>query len=603
MADPLYELLAPHLKTTASSPSSATPLSAASPIVTSYLSRLTTLSLSALSATEPQSLAQSSSSNLLSLQALSSRSHRSVIATSNALSTLGGYLPALTSSVSSLRDGVPELDEKALDFSQKYSKSNTENAVLDRRKKAMLLSRNVDKVSDILELPTLLASAIASSSAPAGSAGSAPSGVNYSQALDLFAHIKRLQIMHPDSAVIQSVLTEAKEAMKDMTSNLITSLRGQNVRLAAAIRTIGWLRRVAPELAAQGLPQSSTKSAQSNQNSTRGSVPPNSEGSFGYLFLTCRLYNLINMLEALAPLRDLADQETQLRLLRQSSSTILSPSHDLTGAQKKLSMYGHSAFSGQQTERYLKRYIEIFREQSFATVSMYKNIFPAASDTTINAPLTPQTHNTTSSPSNTALPPPPFLDLPSPLSTFPTHLISLLTETLQQYLPNLADPSARDSLLMQILYAAGSLGRLGADFSLVVESLLDGEEDEEEDGEGDDEPEAVKAGVDDEKESAEAETEAEGVDGIHHNNDDQDEDDDARTSPPPSTTKRPGPTQNQPPHAKDPCIPEWIRILQKHRLQSSRLEALSSSQEQQQQQSRTGLSLLRKGSADDTVVK
>jgi hypothetical protein len=30
---------------------------------------------------------------------------------------------------------------------------------------------------------------------------------------------------------------------------------------------------------------------------------------------------------------------------------------------------------GQQTDRYLKRYIEIFREQSFAIVSLYKNIF------------------------------------------------------------------------------------------------------------------------------------------------------------------------------------------------------------------------------------
>jgi conserved oligomeric Golgi complex subunit 8 len=508
---------------------------------------------------------------------------------------------------------VPELDEKALDFSQKFRKSNTENAVLDRRKKAMLLSRNVDRVSDILELPTLLASAIASSSAPAGSAGSAPSGVNYSQALDLFAHIKRLQMMHPGSAVIQSVLTEAKEAMRDMTSNLITSLRGQNVRLAAAIRTIGWLRRVAPEVATPGVPQSSTKSAQSSQNSTRSSIQPNSEGSFGYLFLTCRLYNLINMLEALAPLRDLADQETQQRLLRQSSSAVLSPLHDQNSAQRKFSMYGHSASSGQQTERYLKRYIEIFREQSFATVSMYKNIFPTASDTSINASLPSQTHNTTSSPSNTAPSPPtppPFLALPSPLSTFPTHLISLFTETLQQYLPNLTDPSARDSLLMQVLYAAGSLGRLGADFSLIVESLLDGEEEEEEaddgakSGEVEDEHQVSNAVMDEEKKSADAEAEAEGFDRVRN---DDDEEDDAITSRPHSTRK-----QTDPPHQKDPPIPDWIRILQKHRLQSSRLEALSSGQvggqEQHQRQhqypqNRTRLPLTRKGSAGDAVVK
>ncbi len=154
--DPLYELLAPHLSTNISPSPSVRPSSTVPPNAANYLSHLTSLSLSALSTTETQSLAQALNSNLLSLQALSSKSHRSVITSSNALSTLHEYLPALTSSASDLRNGVPNLDEKAVAFSQKYSKSNTENAVLDKRKRAMLLSRNVDRISDILELPTLL---------------------------------------------------------------------------------------------------------------------------------------------------------------------------------------------------------------------------------------------------------------------------------------------------------------------------------------------------------------------------------------------------------------------------------------------------------------
>jgi conserved oligomeric Golgi complex subunit 8 len=361
-----------------------------------------------------------------------------VIATSNALSTLREQLPALTSAASSLRDGVPELDKEAFSFSQKYSKSNTENTVLDRRKKAMLLSRNVDRVSDILELPTLLATAIASSSSSASFSASAPafastpSSVNYSQALDLFAHIKRLQILHPDSALIQSVLEEAEEAMKDMTSNLIISLRSQNIRLAAAIRTIGWLKRVAPELAIQSIPLPSAKPTQnSTPPSSRSSLQSNSDGSFGYLFLACRLYNLVNMLEALAPLRDLADQETQHRLQRQNNTVVTGPSSDQSGGQRKHSSYSHnhSAFTGQQTERYLKRYIEIFREQSVATISMYKNIFPATnSDATATATKSNTKSNSTPSAnaSTTADSAPAFPPLPTPLATFPSHLISLL---------------------------------------------------------------------------------------------------------------------------------------------------------------------------------
>ncbi|KAF7512811.1 hypothetical protein GJ744_011914 [Endocarpon pusillum] len=593
-ADPLYELLASHLNPNVSASSQVAPSSSVHPNATSYLSHLTSLSLSALSTTETQSLAQALNTNLLSLQALSSRSHRSVITTSNALSTLGEYLPALASSASNLRNGVPDLDEKAVAFSQRYGKSNTENAVLDRRKRAMLLSRNVDRISDILELPALLATAIASSSTPPASIGSAASSVNYSQALDLFAHIKRLQMIHPDSALVQSILAEAEEAMKDMTSNLISSLRGQNIRLAAAIRTIGWLRRVAPELATQGVRLSSANGAQSSPYSTsRSFTQTNSEGSFGYLFLVCRLYNILNMLEALAPLRDLADQETQQRVQRPTSSIITSPSHEQPSSQRKPFMYGHSAFTGQQTERYLKRYIEVFREQSFATVSMYKNIFPPASDDPNT--ITNSTSSSPASDTSPSTPSPPFL-------------------TLQQYLPNLTDPSARDSLLMQVLYAAGSLGRLGADFSMVVESLLDNDDDDKDKGEEEGEVGEIEIAQLKEEPARGLEAEAEAAAAV------KDHDDAASLPLAQQTTSRERTTDQKPKDGSNDGdgggnmpIPEWIRILQKHRLQSSRLEALSSSappsapssagQGKQRLNTTTSSGLLpRKGSASQEAV-
>ncbi|KAJ5029902.1 hypothetical protein J3E72DRAFT_294193 [Bipolaris maydis] len=47
----------------------------------------------------------------------------------------------------------------------------------------------------------------------------------------------------------------------------------------------------------------------------------------------------------------------------------------------------------------------------------------------------------------------------------------MLFDTLRDYLPNVQDRSARDSLLTQVLYCAGSLGRLGADFSVMIALL------------------------------------------------------------------------------------------------------------------------------------
>ncbi|KAL9063291.1 MAG: hypothetical protein Q9161_009549 [Pseudevernia consocians] len=446
MADPLYELLVPYFD----KPASPRPVPSVSDQVTAkYLNRLSTLPLASLTSTEPQSLAQSSHTALLSLQSLSARSNPAIVASSDHLSSLRTSLPQLAAEAESLRNEIPRLDEQAVAFSEKYSRS-AENEVLDRRKKALLMARNVDRLSDILDLPTLLASAISSSTAQGTS-----HTVNYASALDLHSHIKRLHLLYQDSELVSSIYQQTEEAMQEMTSNLIASLRSQNIKLAAGMRTVGWLRRVAPEL---------------DGNSS------NREGTLGALFLVCRLATLVSMLSALDPLRDLAEQETAIRL-RESGSTARKTTNDAWSG-------------GQQTERYLKRYIEIFREQSFAIISMYKSIFPAGPDTSASEDLGLKLKSlglrSVSAPQS---PPPtqqqqdPLSPLPSSLATFPLHLVGLLTETLKQYLPNVRDRSSRESLLTQVLYCAGSLGRLGGDFSLLLADLGHGDEnsDEEED--------------------------------------------------------------------------------------------------------------------------
>lgn len=440
MADPLYELLVPYFDTS----TSPRPVPSVSDQVTAkYLNRLSTLPLASLTSTEPQSLAQSSHSTLLSLQSLSARSNPAIVASSHHLSSLCTSLPQLAAEAESLRNDLPKLDEQAVAFSEKYNRS-AENEVLDRRKKALLMARNVDRLSDILDLPTLLASAISSSTTQGAS-----NTVNYASALDLHSHIKRLHLLYQDSKLVSSIYQQTEEAMQEMASNLIASLRSQNIKLAAGMRTIGWLRRVAPEL---------------DGNSS------NRQGTLGALFLVCRLATLVSMLSALDPLRDLADQETAIRL-RESNSTAKKSTNDAWSG-------------GQQTERYLKRYIEIFREQSFAIISMYKSIFPGPETNPASEDLGLRFKTlglrSVSAPQSTAptqQEQDPLTPFPSALSTFPLHLVGLLTETLKEYLPNVRDKASRESLLTQVLYCAGSLGRLGGDFSLLLADL--GQDDEE----------------------------------------------------------------------------------------------------------------------------
>ncbi|KAK4697244.1 conserved oligomeric Golgi complex subunit 8, partial [Lecanoromycetidae sp. Uapishka_2] len=448
MADPLYELLAPYFD----APLSPRPVpSSRDAVTTKYLNRLSTLPLASLTSSEPQLLAQSSHSTLLSLQSLSARSNNALVASADHLSSLRTSLPQLAAEAESLRNDIPKLDAQAVAFAERYSRSQ-ENEVLDRRKRALLMARNVDRLSDILDLPTLLSSAISSATAQGAS-----NTANYASALDLHSHIKRLHLLYQKSELVSSIYQQTEEAMQEMTSNLIASLRSQNIKLAAGMRTIGWLRRVAPEM---------------DGNSS------NREGTLGALFLVCRLSTLVSMLSALDPLRDLADQETAIRL-RDSKSTPRKPGNDAWS-------------SGQQTERYLKRYIEIFREQSFAIVSMHKSIFPSGPDTTASDDMGLKFKSLGLKSVSASLAEPadqqddPLGPLPSALATFPLHLVGLLSETLKQYLPNVRDKSSRESLLTQVLYCAGSLGRLGGDFSLLLADLEHGDcddDEEEDDGE------------------------------------------------------------------------------------------------------------------------
>lgn len=428
MADSLYELLLPHFD----APDAPLPPSPTDAATNAYLARLTTLPLDALTSSEPQSLSQSSQSVLRALQALSKRSHKPVITATDHLQHLQRTLPQIGHNAASIQAELPKLETAAQQFADKYSKS-ADNAILDRRRKAMLLSRNIDRVADVLELPTLLSSAISSSTAAAQAASAASavtSNANYASALDLHAHIKRLHTLYPNSPLVSSLTAQAEHEMKTMTTNLIATLQSQGIKLAGAMRTVGWLRRVAPEL----------DEAWSTKQAGIGS----GEGSLGALFLVCRLGCLESMLDALDPLRELADQETDRRL---------------DGSAKPDGGWA----AGQQTEKYLKKYLEVFREQSFAVISMYKSIFPSALPAPGQDDAAPAVKPVAESN--------PLQPIPSALATFPLHLVELLFDTLRNYLPNVQDRSARDSLLTQVLYCAGSLGRLGGDFSMMIALL------------------------------------------------------------------------------------------------------------------------------------
>ncbi|PWI67649.1 hypothetical protein PCL_03003 [Purpureocillium lilacinum] len=339
-----------------------------------YLSHLAELPVDDLRSSEPQRLSQASHSLLLSVQALSKKSQKLVVESAASHASLRQTLPAMAQSANELAQAIPTPRPRG---------------------------------RGLLRLP--LARPARAPSSPAGSrrcsaVKGSPAG--YSSTLDLYAHVRRLASLYPTSPLVSSVLSEADAAVRQMAADLLVALKAPGLKLAAALRTVGWLKRIVPDLVS-GTP---------------------GDDALPALFLVCRLTTLLTTLAALEPLRELADDER----LRQAKSA--------------------QAWSGgQQTERYLKRFIEVFREHSFGIVSMSKSV-----DASFAAPP------------GLSVDGDPLRTLPSALSTLPLHLVDLLLEALRIHLPSVRDQASRDSIITQVLYCAGSLGRLGADFGMLL---------------------------------------------------------------------------------------------------------------------------------------
>ncbi|PFH55013.1 hypothetical protein XA68_11063 [Ophiocordyceps unilateralis] len=359
-----------------------------------YLAQLVEFPADTLCSSEPQRLARESHSVISSIQALSKKSYKLIVDSAANHVSLRRNLPDFARLGSELSSDVPRLAFAADSFSTKLNKAGA-NETITRRKQSLRLLHNAERLINVMELPPLLNSAIKSSP------------VNYSSILDLYAHTRRLASLYPSSPLVTSVLYDVETSIHQIATDLVVALKSPALKLAAGLRTVGWLKRVVSDLVTDVSP----------------------DDTLPAVFLVCRLTTLMTTLAALEPLRELADDE---RLRRASSS----------GAW----------LGGQQTERYLKRYIEIFREHAFGIVSMSKSV-----DLGSTTPANATTHD---------LSPP-----SSPLSMFPLYIIGLLLDTLRKYFPSITDRPSRDSIITQVLYCAGSLGRLGADFGVSLAAL------------------------------------------------------------------------------------------------------------------------------------
>lgn len=370
----------------------------------SYLDGLSSLQLCDLLAA-PTTLSTQSHTLTASLNALAHTSYPTILSSHNTSSALLNSLSSLNTSLDTLLDtALPALDDVARTFREKSGPT-----VIEERQRTRVVLEQYDKLRDLLDVPVLMDTCVRN-------------GL-YAEALTLGGHattaLSALSTIRsqggevlpesdgrtPPLLLVSALQAEIAASLHAMRLLLLGTLHEPGRKLPAFWKAIQFLRRM--------------------------QVMPESE--LALAFVSARIDCLQNALQAVE--RDAGVSVT----------TFSDDGDNITGtntADREKEMDRHA----EDVARFLKRYIDVWREGAYDLVTQYTTIFLERSSP----------HGSASSshlPSTTPLPDPVIKH------TLPSTLLGLLLPTIKTYLrrayPHLAPLST------QLAYCSSAMARIG----------------------------------------------------------------------------------------------------------------------------------------------
>ena len=163
----------------------------------------------------------------------------------------------------------------------------------------------------------------------------------------------------------------------------------------------------------------------------------------GVLSEQAKLPALFRAVNFLRKMEVMDEQELALAFLT-GRSVYLDSALNTVEIEKKGSMEGNKERDREAYARYLKRYVDVWREGVQDVVSQYNTIFLERAPSSSTSAISTQLHIL--------------------LSTFANHRIHSLLGLLQENLPMIPDPTYLTPLLTQLTYCSTSFTRLGMDF-------------------------------------------------------------------------------------------------------------------------------------------
>ena len=397
----------------------------------SYLSNITNFGLQEL-LSEPTALQTQSHHLTSSLTTLTHTSYPTFLSLHHTTNALTSSLTSLSSSLDSLlTTSLPALEEAAAGW-----KDRTETVLNDRSKARVVLEQH-EKIRDLLDIPILIDTCVRNG--------------YFAEALSLASHAKTLAGNASSSSkspplILSSVLSEVHHSIMQMLLSLIATLYEPNRKLPALWKAINFLRKMDVF----------------GPSSPFASAPPQT-----------KLY--MPPLDADKPLNFIADNisnEEQIALaFLVGRESCLKVTLEACGSDI-FRLTQHNDIDDREKEdlaRYLKRYIDLWREGVYDIITQYSTIFlekPSGSSTSQQSPIKS------------------IVDLGQPaIGLEMTRLHTLITtyasRTLTTHLLPLVSPCLPllslpllPSLLTQLTYCSTAFARVGLDFRGILSLLF-----------------------------------------------------------------------------------------------------------------------------------
>ncbi|KAG6911259.1 hypothetical protein DXG01_002097 [Tephrocybe rancida] len=401
-----------------------------------YQTHLTTLSLPALLA-EPGTLQTQAHHLTSSLTSLTHTSYPTFLSLHQTTTALSNSLSSLSSSLSDLiSTSLPALQEATAAWNTRTTD------VLRERSKARLVLDQHDKIKDLLDIPIFIDSCVRNG--------------YFQEALALWSHVNAMAARPNAPPILASVHAEVETAIAQMLVVLLGTLNEPGRKLPALWKAVNFLRKMEAFGPGKDKPEHGIPGCLASDEAS-------SEELLALAFLSGRLACLTTALEPTA--RDIH------RLT--NSVSFSSPTDEELPSLDKPHL---SDRDKEDIARYLKKYIDAWREGAYDILTQYSTIFleqqPQQSLPTspTPAPRSP-THQRRSSvqlhqPQLTSTTPAPSL-----LPLLSPHLLSHLLPLLKSTLPLLPLPLI-PSILTQLTYCATAFTRVGLDFRGLIGGLV-----------------------------------------------------------------------------------------------------------------------------------